>query len=527
MPDVAREQHTRTGATEQQGADTTQAKWLRWALALLMFGTISGRTLWIDEFSTAMIAREPSPLSALQYALSNLGSEALMPGWVVLTNLAGSLFGTSELGLRTPNAVWLTIAVFLMAGIGTRRTNIGPAMAFAVLPFVWYYGHEARPYALQLLLGAYWAWAAWRLAASGWREGRWALLAATTALVWSGLTAAIVGLTMSLALVLLGWRHLGPGYRTLAIAATSVALIGPVMAYYAYAVLIDGASAARLWQIGIANLAFAAYEILGFVGLGPGRLDLRDAGLSGIPTVINLLRSYAWPLLVLGVAWVVMMGAIARRLTSAPELIAQPTQRFIVIGGVSVLAGVLALAAAALVADFPVWGRHFAPIVPTLAAMLGLVAQSIWSDPSRRSIRHVLVLTPLVISLAVSSMQLRLLERHQVEDYRSAVSVAEAALAEGLEVAWFATPQAITYYLPSEEFGGRIFRPTAALEAVGQPLLIVLSKPDIHDPRNLVGASIEDPGSDSGCVFEARGFYFSVLGARDSSLCRRLQYDDL
>jgi hypothetical protein len=510
------------GATEQRRASTPQAAWIVRGLALLMVGTISGRTLWIDEFATATLAGQPNPLLALRYAIENLGSEALMPGWVVLTNLAGALFGTSELGLRAPNAAWLAIAVLLMAGIGTRRTNIGPAVAFAVLPFIWYYGHEARPYALQLLLGAYWVWAAWKLESSGWGVGRWALVAATTAMVWSGLTAAIVGVAMSLTFVFLGRRHLRPTRRTFGMALASVILIGPVVTYYAYAVLFGGASGARLWQIGIANLGFAAYEILGFVGLGPGRLDLRDAGLLGLAAVIDLLRIALMPLIVLGVAWLATLAVLAKHLTSAPPCIPPAVRRFLYVGSVSMIAGVVALFAAAVVAEFPVWGRHFSPVVPIFAALLGLVSQSLWQRAPRRSPFGAVALAVLTSMLVVSSTQLRLLERHQVEDYRAAVAIAESALAEGLTVAWFANMTAFGYYLPGQDVFERVFRPTSYPYDVDGPELIVLSKPDIHDPRGIVMKSLGEAHQVIDCSFKIRGFTFSVLGTRDSALCRRI-----
>jgi MFS family permease len=486
-----------------------------------MLGTISNRTLWIDEFSTAALAREPNPVLALQYAQNNLGSESLMPGWVVLTSLAGTVFGTSELGLRAPNAIWLALAVILMAGIGTRRVNVGPALAFSMLPFVWYYGHEARPYALQLLLGAFWAWAAWRLTASDWKVGRWALVAATVAMVWSGLTAAIVGVAMSLTFGLLERHHLTFSWRAVRMGLAGAILIGPAMVFYAYAVLIEGASGARLWQVGLANLAFSAYEVFGFVGLGPGRLELRNAGLSGLPIVVDLLRGFQWPLFILGVAWVAMIAVIVRQATLPSDGGAAPcVRRFVIVATASVLAGALALFVAAVIAEFPIWGRHFAPLVPVFAALLGLAYHSL-STRSRKSLR-LIAFAALAVVLVASSAQVRFMERHQVEDYRNAVAIANSALGEGLAVDWFAARLALEYYALSGETGGpRVSWPAPEPIDADRPRLIVISKPDIHDPQDVALGAIRAGDVAVDCSFTAGGFTFVVVGTQSSMLCRR------
>jgi hypothetical protein len=439
----------------------TLPKALIWILSLGMLGTISTRSLWIDEFSTAALARQESPLAALHYAAANLGSEALMPGWVVLVNLLGQVLGSSELDIKIVNVLWLGIAVHALARVGPRRVNVVPAVAFAVSPFVWYYGDEARPYALQLLLGSLWILTAWRLwiaspqhdlpdpedSATGSRRGAWLMAVVVVASVLTGLTSAVIVIATTVTFVLTTRVADGRWLLDRTIAGAMMAASTPIIAWYGWSVLFEGASGARLWSVGLSNLAFSAYEIGGFVGLGPGRLELREAGGVGLPDTIAVMVPYlpwlalhaALAMVAVGVAAIYMLpNSTLRRTPPAPPVVRDPIAQFSARAVVAGAAGAAILFASAMVGGFPLWGRHFAPIVPIVLAALALVWERRLVHVRRKwTGRWVGALgLMLLLSCSVSSLLIRLAPRHTVEDYRTAVSIAGAASAAGYDVAW-------------------------------------------------------------------------------------------
>jgi hypothetical protein len=515
---------------------------LIWALSLGMLGTISTRSLWIDEFSTAALAGQESPLAALQYAATHLGSEALMPGWVVLVNLLGQVLGSSELGIKIVNVLWLGLAVHALSRVGSRRVSVLPAIAFAVAPFAWYYGDEARPYALQLLLGSLWLLAAWRLWISspqhgppeppnsgvGPRRGHWLMAAVVVASVLAGLTSAIIMIATTMAFVLTTRVVDGRWLLDRATAGAMIFASTPIIAWYSWSVLVAGASGARLWSVGVSNLVFAAYELGGFAGLGPGRLELREAGLLGLRETITVMVPYLPWLLLHAALAAVAVGVAVRHLHSngaplhtspAPSGRRDPVGKFSASAIVAGVAGAAALFASAIVGEFPVWGRHFAPILPILLAPLALAWQRLLPQVRQQRSRRWIAAFGIMflVSCSVSSLLIRLAPRHTVEDNRTAAFIAAAALEAGYYVTWFAAPSALGYYGLGLEGETRFLVRRVPVDAGSHPVLILLSKLDIHDPAGTVGALLQD-GRALPCPRIVIGFEAYILVGAGSTI---------
>jgi len=301
----------------------------------------------------------------------------------------------------------------------------------------------------------------------------------------------------------------------------------PAVGYYVYSVLFEGTSGARLWQVGLPNLAFSAYEIFGFVGLGPGRLELRDAALSGLSTVMKSLMRFGQPLAALVAAWLLAAAAVSwsSLMTSNKGSSAKvAVGRFVRYAASACVVAVLALFFAASIANFPVWGRHFAPVVPTLAGIVGLSVQvAIEKSSGHRKTPVGIAASVIVGLLAWSSLQIRLAERHQVEDYETAAAVAEVALESGMRVAWFAASLALDYYGLDDSRGGRILVREVPSGAASEPFLIVLSKPDIHDPSGAAASIVVHRQLNDGCAFFIRGFEFYASVDEDGQLCQMLR----
>jgi hypothetical protein len=134
---------------------------------------------------------------------------------------------------------------------------------------------------------------------------------------------------------------------------------------------------------------------------------------------------------------------------------------------------------------FRVLGRHFTPLLAVLIPVLSLGLLWLWRHGR---LGRAMVVLYLGLGL-VSALQVRFASRHAGDDYRAAVTFAQAALANGQRVWWAAAPQGADYYgLPlsespeSSEAAYPIFGQRAEdLVELRKPDLIVLSRPDIYD----------------------------------------------
>src|SRR4051794_23202874 len=175
------------------------------ALALLMPSTAS---LWIDELQTYDHVIPPDLHAWIENYRINRFSEALMPLSMFLAWLLGKVFGTSEWALRAPNVIWIWLAIVAVAVCGRKWRWPAAPLFFAVQPFVWYCGNEARPYSLQIACGAWLA--AGCVVSMADREFRgWPLYAITAAsAVLMGCTLFGI-VTVAAALIMMAWFFRG------------------------------------------------------------------------------------------------------------------------------------------------------------------------------------------------------------------------------------------------------------------------------------------------------------------------------
>ena len=149
------------------------------AAAGLRFYELGGRSLWVDEISTA----EAAGLHSLGALLADVPANRMPLDRVLAWSL--HFLGEGDAAVRVPNAICGTLlvaAVFLL----TRRlfgskAGLVAAVAVAVSPFAIWYAQDASPYSLLMLLMTLQAWAAHRAAQFA-RLGDWLLFALLTAL---------------------------------------------------------------------------------------------------------------------------------------------------------------------------------------------------------------------------------------------------------------------------------------------------------------------------------------------------------
>ena len=342
--------------------------------------------------------------------------------------------------------------------------------------------NEARPYVMQI------AAAAWLVAGmavcltGGEKSTRWAWIMAPAAVVifgasmLGGVILAAAGLVL---LVALARRRTWPAPGAWAALALG-GILCLLLAWYYQQTLAAGNGGARLWPVGASNVAFAAYELLGFAGMGSGRLDLRAAAHDGGGLlVVALLRPYALALGALALAWLgVVLAALARPHRGSRGLALALT----------VAAGLAALFLfiAARIAGFPFWGRHLAPLLPFIVtaamwAAAGLRGKALWRG----------TLPGLLIGLLlISSLLLRIAPRHRKEDNRASAGLASAAARAGARVWWSASTRTAAYYglsltaldaEPSNTICNAANLSVTIAPSVPPPDLVFVCKPDVFD----------------------------------------------
>lgn len=258
--------------------------WLFAALALVCLMP-SGQSLWIDEGFTVPYASSQSIVEFASRITQEEGSEALMPLGMFSTWAGARLLGQTERGLRVVSALWAAAAVLLMWRVGLLIGMPWLTLVFACHPFLWYYGGEARPYAMMIAMGAgvLYAVAAAVFSCGDRSRGLKSLLVFGPLLCATHILG-IVPFVASTAVFLVrtateDWRLTRRDWIGVSISASLVAGVG---AYYFWA-LSRGAETAWKgpWTVNIGSLLFSGYELLGFVGFGPGRCELRQLAIEG------------------------------------------------------------------------------------------------------------------------------------------------------------------------------------------------------------------------------------------------------
>ena len=391
------------------------------------------------------------------------------------------LCGSGEWTLRLANLPWFiagATAFILAFPAGDRRRPFAVCVAL-LSPFAWYYLDEARPYAMEL-------GASLLVVASLARLGRDSppgeafdavdlalflfgivILSGCTMLgmIWAG--AALLATP-----ALLSWARvmsLIKQYAALCLAAGGMLLL--FGSYYLWTLAV-GARASAAATTTLSSTLFIGYELLGFGGLGPGRLAMRSAGPAALRPYLLWLALYAIPTAIL-------IGVALRQLLNPGH------RRYLVVALCCVVPSGFLLAVG-WVAHFRVLGRHFTPLVPVMLLLFIQGCSVFWSR--RKTCAQGVVLLFCALSL-VSCLSLRFLPRHEKDDYRAAATVAKTALRNGQRVWWSAAREGAQYYgVPTASHPGDageailLMNPTGeTLTSLPKPQIIVASKPDIYD----------------------------------------------
>jgi hypothetical protein len=452
-------------------------------LLLVCVVAVNHQSLWIDETYTALKAQQTTLPNWWHEMRRAGGSDMQMPLYMIWIWVCEKFVGSSEIALRGVNLFWILPGLIALWHALARQPRLQLAVFLAAVcnPFVWYYLDEARPYAMQIgaslfLAAALCRWSEKTISStSGESIWVWGFVVALVALsgasllgmIWAG--AAIVAaifLSPRERLLKLGLDHV---FAWL----TAIALLATLGFYYLWT-LKAGARASDAASTDWKNVTFIGYELLGFAGLGPGRLEIRDGGL-------HVFKPYAPELaLFAGLVLALILYAILDLWRNYPR---KKIPRLVVI----IAAPAVFILVAGFVLHFRVLGRHFAPLLPVAVFLLGLGVSAAWR---RSAAGKILVVGFFAFSL-MSGLSLRFAPRHAKDDYRSAVGLAHAALAHGQTVWWSADANAAAYYqlpLATNSAGAdkvllMINPPVEFLATNVSVDVVIVSRPDIYDPH--------------------------------------------
>ena len=460
--------------------------WLWVMLASLATGlaALSTQSFWIDEPFTARYAVQPHLADWWGLLRTSLGPDVQMLVYTLYLWGWEKLFGHSEYALRAANLPWFLLAQTAF-WVGLRRwpsLRLAAVIFGAFNPFFWRFLDELRPYAMEYagsaMVASCLAWLAgardippkWLLAFG---TGLFVLCGSSTlGIPWAGAAVlAFAGLTWGSRRLV--WDRaavlasLGPGIALTALAG-----------YYVWTIP-HGLGGAHSVGHPVAVLCFAFYELAGFDGLGPGRIDISNGHTWA------LFFPYLAILVPAGLLFGSMIFFAAqsfRRRTTSRERWAATTYLGI---------PMLLLVSLTFCSDWHATGRHYMPassVIVLAAALAGATAcreRSPWKLAS---------MAAFLLCWILACMELRLAARHLRDDYRDAALYARTALGKRENLWWFASDVAGTYYgvpLSSHPEEGKeglfLWHPLLEdLEARPAPDCVVLSKPPLFDPNDAV-----------------------------------------
>ncbi len=466
-------------AKKFQNCNLTQASALVF-VALIGVIAVSNQSLWIDEGNSAMKAIQPSFVLLWEKMKELGGSDLQMPLYMGLLWLWEKMLGHSEYALRALNIPFFTLsaAVLLYLWEAKRRLKLAFVFLMCFSPLLWVYLDEARPYIFQFFGATSILVALWNQAKTPNLNKNLAIFC-IGALVLCGSSLTGVIFTFWFGVAFLGifirqnaWHSIFSSKQNLvALLVTSIGLCG--LGIYYFWTLSQGARASGVGKTDLLSIGFCLYELLGFSGLGPDRLSLREHGITSLKPFFLPLASMAFALTVFGISSALFFTKSSRM---------HRTEIFIF---AVALCGALSMLAVGYIAHFRVLGRHLMPILPFVLLLASLGLAHLWQ--SHKKLSRAVVLS-LCLLLVISSFSTRFSPRFAKDDYRTAAQIAKSSLEDGKTIWWAADSATANYY--GLEFSENVINvmgfSKSDLQNSYKPSLVFLSKLDIYDSNRLI-----------------------------------------
>lgn len=447
---------------------------------LVLLLAVSKQSFWIDETSTGLRAMQPTLQGWWHEMKTGMGSDLQMPLYMIYVWASAKILGSGEWSIRMAGFFATLPGLFAFIWVFKKcHERLALMLAIGTSAFAWYYLNEARPYAMQLgatclIVSALKILAEPLLSPAQTRTGVYLFLAGVVALcgtsllgvIWSG--GALVAL----------WT-LVPAERIKAILrahlwslVATLLLLLALGGFYLWTLKV-GARASGAAKTDLPTLAFVFYEQLGFAGLGPGRTEMRQAGI----------KTLASSLPILGVYFLLLAAVVIAGVRSIQKQVA--SRRFVFLC-LALAIPAAALIGAAMVTHFRLLGRHCTPLMPAWYIVFAAGIISLWQSP--RLISKLLVVSFLAVSL-YSCLSIRFAQRHLRDDYASASAAAREALSAGQQVWWNAAEVGAGYYqvpyatnsAAPDKAVLMVNPPDSLLTELSKPQLVVASKIDLYD----------------------------------------------
>lgn len=477
----------------------------------IMLLAITNESLWIDEFWNAYFANLGSVRELYELLLIPSGSQT--PLHFTYNYFWGQIVPTSELGLRLANLPLFVIGqlslFWALRAYPKKFAYLFLALS-ALHPMVWQYANEARPY-IMIYAGSEMILAyILHLHATKANGGRVSTLFSAIFAVGSILLfgASLLGVFWVFAACLyianfhyqhLDWRYLKSG-GTVALVGIFLATTSLLSIYYLNS-LLQGGGASRISSTTAATLLFDGYELLGLSGIGPGRLELRETGLTS-------LGPY-WILLI--PVTLIILATLIKGVQEATKQIGSRGQ-FILICALGLLPLAIVIFSG-FAMHWRVLGRHLIAEIPLLNLLFALgLAKFFEKGINRRWTFQSMIAMAFLLIIAYSSCSLRFAERHRKDDYQAVAAIAQQEVSKGKRVWWAADSLGARYYgLPGEfdyigELTGRP-KPYACINKQGvqsinaatgdcldnlsPPDIVIFSKPETFDKTGAIAAYLK------------------------------------
>lgn len=402
--------------------DTLRIVVLTLAATVVGLAAITNQSLWMDEGSGAFKALNPNFKDWWDLTHHLGGSDVQMPIYMFLLWVWAQLGALSEFALRAINLPWLIVAVLAL-----RKVRFWPLVCLCC-PFVLYYTGELRPYAMQIAGGSLAAAALAKIISCRDRSdfcGLHAAAAAALLLVSSSLTAVVWagGLWLAVLIIRPDWLR-----RRLFWVNMIPWITGSILfaAYYTFT-LLKGYRATGISGSSILSVFFGAYEMMGLLGIGPTKNELRASPMAITKHLITLVPAF----LIIAAAWTYGVRAWLKTV---------PIRCGVAIA-CAVLTPIAALTIIGILQNFQVLGRHFSPAIPAILLPLAFTLSS------ATKAKLPLALGVLAVGfMIISSIKLRFSENHARDDYRTATQLGIKELKNGKSVWWQADMNATRYY---------------------------------------------------------------------------------
>lgn len=466
---------------------------------LLLLGSLSSQSIDLEEAQTWECLKAKTAGDFFMYFASHPRSGAeMLPG--LFCSWGWTRFaGLSEVGMRGVNLLWAGVSLLALARVGRLVSIAWLPLFFAVQPFLWYAMDKSQNTAMQMAGGSLLLLGVVTVLACKQFSGMGVFYLGVGMIVLCG--ASLLGLLVVVAVSIGLFLHRLWGRMEMTRTArmwiflTLGVLV--LLAGYWLAVLWRGEGPLKLWPVTPLNLAYILYELLGFQGLGPGKLSLQmiAAGDLGAARALPYLPG----LFLMAIAYgAVFLSAYKGWLTRPFERIPAPhpyLHSWFAGLGVPVFTLVLAFLFS-VATGFVFWGRHLVGAFPfwvlALAFTMQWSRQGLWRKAGRMGC------VALCILLVVSSLLVRFAPHQHHEDYRSAVLEAKERVAKGHVIWWFADRSAAAYYglamvEPSEPLmeGGAVFMANQSEPASDVADTIFLSRSENYDRAGLAKRRVQ------------------------------------